>query len=242
MQAVKDAADEFLQAKRIAVTGVSRTRQGHGVDASAIASGSSLELVEAVPATEGGPYWEGAPAFRRYTLAGYPVSVHSRQPQIFVYTVADLPAANPAMAQYAADLQTMLDNHQAGQTIPFLPISPDTQLIRSRMEFVDFKGGRGVQFLTQIGQGLTVMNNNEMIFTFQGLTYDGKYYISAIMPINQAALPANNEISDELKAKLLEDFPGYLNATVSLLETEPADSFTPNLVSLTAFIRSIDVR
>ena len=30
MQAVKDAADEFLQAKRIAVTGVSRTRQGHG--------------------------------------------------------------------------------------------------------------------------------------------------------------------------------------------------------------------
>lgn len=30
MQAVKDAAEQFLQAKRIAVTGVSRTRQGHG--------------------------------------------------------------------------------------------------------------------------------------------------------------------------------------------------------------------
>lgn len=211
-------------------------------DFSAVGTGAPLEMVDAVPAAPDAPFWEGSPQYRRYSLAGYPVTGHQYEPRIHVYAVADMAAVHPAWAQFAGDLKTLLETHSAGKQLPILPLSPEGQLIRSRMEFVSFKNGQGVQFLTQLGQGLTVINNHQFIFTFQGLTYDGKYYVSVIFPITNPALPANDEITDELRNKLLEDFPSYLSATIDLLDKEPAANFTPNLNSLSALIRSIEVR
>lgn len=210
-------------------------------DYSAVAQDVTLETVPAVPATHDGPYWEGTPQYRRLTLTGYSVTEHRLQPQIIIYTVADLAPANETMGKYAADLQALLNSHQVGAQIPFLPVSNEGQLIRPRMEFMDFKSGQGIQFLTQLSQGMTVINNHELIFAYQGLTNDGKYYISAIFPVTNAALPAGSEMTDGQK-KLLEDFPSYQSATMDLLEDQPADSFTPDLNALSALIRSIEVK
>ena len=209
------------------------------LDYSAVAQNISLETVPAAAATPGGPYWEGAPAYLRYTLQGYPVTTNPRMPQIFIFKVADMAPANAAMAQYAADLQTLLQNHQAGNQIPFLPISSESQMFRACMEFVDFKNGQGVVFLTLLGQGVKLVNNSDLILAFQGLTNDGKYYLSAILPVTQADLPADGASGQ------LPDMSGlssYLNNTIKMLDDQPAGSFTPSLEALNALVRSIEVK
>jgi len=209
------------------------------LDYSTVAQDISLETVPAQAATPGGPYWEGAPAYLRYTLQGYPVSTNPRKPQIYVFKVADMAPANAAMAQYAAELQTLLQTHQAGNQLPFLPISNESQMFRARMEFVDFKNGQGVVFLTQLGQGVTLINNSDLIFAFQGLTYDGKYYLSAILPVTLPDLPADGT-SGQLPD--MSELSTYLNNTIKMLEDQPTGGFTPNLEALNALVRSIEVK
>ncbi len=207
-------------------------------DFSPVAQNVSLENVAAVPATEGGPFWEGTPQYRRLTLQGYPVTGNAFQPQIYVYAVADLAPANEAMAKYAADLQALLQTRQAGNQLPFLPLSNLAQLVRARMEFVNFKSGQGVQFLTQLSQGIGPINNSELIFAFQGLTSDGKYYIAAILPVTHPELPADAAGAQQS----LEDYSAYRSSIIDWLDTQPAGSFTPSLDALSAMIRSIEVK
>jgi len=209
------------------------------LDYSPIAQNISLETVPAAAATPGGPYWEGAPEYLRYTLQGYPVASNPRMAQIFIFKVADMATANAAMAQYAADLQALLQTHQAGNQLPFLPISNEGQMFRARMEFVDFKNGQGVVFLTQLGQGVKPVNNSDLIFAFQGLTYDGKYYLSAILPVTQADLPAD-AASGQLPD--MSEIPTYMNNTIKMLEDQPAGGFTPSLETLITLVRSIEVK
>lgn len=71
MQAVKDAADEFLQARRIAVTGVSRTRSGHG--GNTVFLGLKARGFDVVPVNPNADEVEGVPCYHR--LADIPEGV-----------------------------------------------------------------------------------------------------------------------------------------------------------------------
>ncbi len=211
-------------------------------DYSGLATRLMVETVPAVPeSSPDGPYWEGTPQFRRLTLLGYPVTQSLRQPQLFVFAIADLAPANEAMAKYAEDLKTLLQTKSAGQQIPFLPISNESQLFRARMEFVDFKGGQGVLFLTQINQGLGPVNNSELIYAFQGLTNDGKYYVSAILPVTHPDLPADFETGMKTMPPV-EEYVKYHSDMIDWLYNQPADSFKPSLEVLSNMIRSIEIK
>lgn len=217
------------------------TTAGITLDYPVVAQDVTVETVAAQTASEGGPFWDGAPAYRLLTLQGYPVTSHLRKPQIFIFLVADLASANETMGKYAAELKTLLQTRQAGNQLPFLPLSNEGQLIRARMEFVDFKGGQGVHFLTQLAQGMIPINNNELIFVFQGLTSDGKYYIAAILPVTNSELPADATMNEE-QIQAFNDYPVYRSSMVNLLNQQPAGSFTPDLRTLDALIRSIEVK
>jgi hypothetical protein len=210
------------------------------VDTSALAQKISLETVPTVPNT-GGPFWEAAPEYRRMTLQGYPVADHLRKPEIYFFPVADLAAANENMDKIATDLQALLQTKQTGLQLPFLPLTPDAQALHAQLQFLDFKGVSGVRFLTQLGQGVTPINNNELIYTFQGLTKDGKYYIAAVLPVTNPELPADANSSGE-QFNSLEGYRVYLSDTLTLLNEQPVSSFTPDLHVLDALIGSIEVK
>jgi hypothetical protein len=211
------------------------------LDYSTVAQNVTLETVPAQAATVDAPFWEGAPAYRLMTLQGYPVANHQRKPQIFIYPVGEMASANENMSKVAADLQTLLQTHKAGTQLPFLPLGNEGQLIRARMEFLDFKSGKGVQFLTQLAQGMGPINNYELIYSFQGLTSDGKYYISAILPVTNSELPADARAGEE-QNQTLTDYQVYRSSMITLLDQQPAGSFTPDLSKLDALIRSIEVK
>jgi hypothetical protein len=61
MVAIKDAAAEFLQAKRIAVTGVSRTPQGHG--GNAVLAGLRARGFDVVPVNPNADEIDGSPCY-----------------------------------------------------------------------------------------------------------------------------------------------------------------------------------
>ena len=214
---------------------------GITLDYSALAQSVTVESVAAGPASPDAPYWEAGPQHRRLTLQSYPVSTHLFKPQIFVYPVTDLASTNEAMSKIATDLQALLQTKQAGNQLPFLPLVNEAQVLQAQVQYLDFKGGKGIRFLTQLAQGMVAVNNNELIYTFQGLTSDGKYYIAAILPVTTPELPADSKLSDE-QAKALNDYPAYRSGMIALLNQQPAGSFTPNLNQLDTVIRSMEVK
>jgi hypothetical protein len=81
-----------------------------------------------------------------------------------------------------------------------------------------------------------------MFYTFQGLTNDGKYYISVIMPVSHPQLPASGEEYTGSMDDLYEDFMAYLDETLLTLESWQDAEFSPTLVSLDDLVQSIKVR
>lgn len=211
------------------------------LDLSGVAQDQTVETVAAVPASTGGPYWEAAPQYRLVTLQGYPVTNHLLKPQIFIYPAGDLASANENMGKIAADLRTLLQTQQAGDSFPFLPLYNAQQVMHPQVQYLDFKNGKGVRFLTQFDQAYMPINNYELIYTFQGLTSDGKYYIAAVLPVTHPELPDSQQVAAE-QVPELKDFPAYLTKTVTWLDQQPGGSFNPDLAKLDALIQSIEVK
>jgi hypothetical protein len=210
---------------------------GITLDISAVAQHLTAESVAAVPGGADKPYWEAGPEYRLLTLEGYPVTGNLFKPQIFIYPMADLASANQAMGKVAADLQTLLKTKQAADRLPSLPLINAAQMLHAQLQYVDFKNGKGVRFLTQFAQGLVPVNNNELVYTFQGLTNDGRYFFAAVLPVTNPQLPTGSEIN-----AVQADSPDYLSRMVSLLNQQPAESFTPDLNKLDALIRSMEIK
>lgn len=208
------------------------------LDYSAVAQDVTVETVPAQPANGAMP---AGPEYRRLTLQGYPVANHLHKPQIFIYPAGDLASANENAGKMVTELQALLQTQQAGDQLPFLPLFNAAQVMHAQVQYLDFKSGKGVRFLTQFDQARLPINNYELFYTFQGLSSDGKYYIAAVLPVTNPELPATSEVNEQ-QAEALNDFANYLSGVVTLLNQQPADSFTPDLDKLDKLIGSIEVK
>jgi hypothetical protein len=214
---------------------------GISLDYSTVSNNVKLETVAAQPATAGGPYWEAAPQYRLLTLEGYPVANSLWKPQILIYPTGDLASANESMGNIATDLQALLQIKQTGVQLPFLPMLSEAQALHAQVQFLNLKNGNGVRFLTQLTQGMTLINNSELFYTFRGVTSEGNFYIAAILPVSNPELPADSNISGE-QTNAMDDYRTYLSNAITLLNEQPANAYTPDLNILDALIRSIEIK
>jgi hypothetical protein len=219
----------------------SEVAPGISFDYSTVVNTVTIETVAAQPGTSEGPYWEAAPQYRLLTLEGYPVANSLRKPQIFIYPTGDLASANESMGNIATDLQALLQTKQTGVQLPFLPLLSEAQALHAQVQFLNFKNGNGVRFLTQLTQGMTLINNTELFYTFQGMTSEGNYYIAAILPVSNPELPTDSNVSGE-QTNAMDDYRNYLSNAITLLNEQPADAYTPDLNILDALIRSIEIK
>jgi len=212
------------------------------VDISGVAQEVTSRVIEAVPASADGPWWEAMPQYTLLILDGYPITDHLLKAQIFVYPVEGL-NVNQVASQIPGDLQALLQSRQAGDIIPYLPPYNAGQVMHAQVGYLDFKSGSGVRYLTQFDQAPLPINNNEIHYTFQGLTSDGKYYVSAVLPVSLAGLPADWKVDlDNPPADLVEDFPKYIIDTVDMLNGLPASAFNPDLSVLDAMMGSLEIQ
>lgn len=208
------------------------------VDMGIIANDIQDEIIPAVSPDSNSPYWEILPQHQVFTFEGYEISEHLLKAQIFLYPVAELDSYNDGASQIADDLKKLLEDNVVGENLPFLPLFNAAQVMHAKVEFMDFGNGKGVRYLTQFDQAPIPINNFELIYTYQGLSEDGKYYIAAIFPVTHLELPESNDVYGDQEF-IMENFVTEMAESVTKLESLPDSGFSPDLTMLDALIQSI---
>jgi hypothetical protein len=160
-------------------------------------------------------------------------------------SVKDFSKAYPNLDAFAADLQKILrerpDNLKDQEDIPDFPPNDAGQSIISRFQYLDFRSGSGILFLTQYSNELqpNPVNNEELTLDFQGITKDGRYYVAARFAITNPALPRGIDFTNDIE----RDLPSYhyLREEEKELDGFSEESFRPSLKSLKALLSSIDI-
>ncbi len=184
------------------------------------------------------------PSFDRIELNGYPVTGHSQLPVVQVFPVGEYRTVNAIAGEEIDGVQSAIISQSISSSeyqyyLYFLPFNNLVPIIRAKEAFLDFQNGRGMRYITQFSQSFTSMNNREMIYTYQGITSDGRFYISVIMPLSHPAL----SMYDESRPTFTFDNipPGFFIDQTNLLNSQPEESFTPSLADLDAMMRSLKV-
>ena len=164
-------------------------------------------------------------------------------PVIFIYRTTDFPPDTlgwDGLAQIQA-LQALLDSRPeaAPEQIPVLPLTNAGQSFHAKLKYLDFTGGSGVRFVTQYTQEMRQVNNQELIYAFQGLTGDGAFYISALLPVRSNALPESMDVTEAEIPNFWANFSRYIRDTAARVDSLPDEAFDPGLSTLDAVFESL---
>jgi len=219
---------------------------------------ASLEFVPAqLYDPMGGPQ-EVFPAHRRVNFSGYPLSGTFFSPFMRVFPVADFATAYALAGEdYSATTITQLQELLATRppavegSLPFLVMAGAAQIFHTKMAYLDFVNGSGVRYLTSYGQYSVPYNNHDLFYTFQGLTTDGRYWVSVIFPVNHPVLPPTYDstavppggmpIPSWDSPTYEEDMRTYYAAMQGIMTASADASFVPGLDCLDQYIQSLNI-
>ncbi len=216
-----------------------------------LASGAAVSTVPAVPFVENGGPQEFYPEHRLVQFTGYPLVGKFHEAQVRIYPVSSfvqMYAPLEARVQTLADLINTRPPTPP-DSIPFLPMFNAAQQIRARVSYLDFQNGSGVAFLTQYNQYSSPINNYDLFYTYQGLTSDQQYWISAILPAAGNFLqetPTSTEVpqngipfpSDPSDTAALE---AYYASAATLMTSVSSSAYTPEITCMDVFLQSLKV-
>lgn len=138
------------------------------------------------------------------------------------------------------NLQTLLRDKPDLTTqteLPFPPLFTAKQGIQAKAEYVDFLSGTGVRYLTIYVQEDTPPIEGSVFYTFQGITTDERYLVSAVFPVDTSLL--QTEIQNFEINNFNTSSEGFYTDLERLLN-EGGD-VTPSLQPLDELIESITV-
>lgn len=185
---------------------------------------------------------ETYPTHFEFTFDAYAVGNHFHNPRILIYPVADYQSISP----YAADIidnlkQTLITQPGGGpiSDLPFLPMWNAAQIFSARVSYFDFQNGSGVRYLAMYGQALWPVDNQNLFYTYQGLTSDNRYYLAAILPVTHMGLPNEGQVDDFIAFE--ENWDTYIADTLAWLEAQDPNTFFPSLNDLDAMMASFEI-
>jgi hypothetical protein len=200
------------------------------------------------------PVFAYLPEYRKISLEGYPLSGAFWEPVVQVYPVARYIELAPSVNDTVNDMKQKLAVHPNTFTnsIPLLPIENAAQIFHAQVEYYAFQNGQGIGFLTEYAQYYAPVNNHDIFYTYQGLTADDKYWISAIFPINASYLqptydnftvPADGILPpQDMSAPNFEaDMNAYYVLMLDKLNSTSQDAFLPTITCIKQFIQTLNV-
>lgn len=208
----------------------------------AVATAVTSSIIPAVKQTDQTPYWAVFPEHVEVAFSDYAQPDSIQMPKIYVYPVAALKEANQMAAEQVNTLQELLVKKPDLATInplPFLPLFNAQAMFTAQAQYLNFANGSGIRYLTQFGQATGPINNQELVYTFQGLTDDGANYVAAVFPVAQSALPADMASAD---TSFPNGFEAYIQGVKDELETAVSNSFTPALDNLDNMVSTITIQ
>ncbi|NMC35150.1 MAG: hypothetical protein GYA36_22225 [Veillonellaceae bacterium] len=213
----------------------------------------ALTLIDAVlPNPNAGPlmYY---PAHRQVSFTSYPLKDKFFEPLIRVYPVKEFAAMSDISAGRVSRMTELLASQtwKPGDSIPLLPGYSMMQIFQAQVKFLDFKNGRGVRWLTELAPYSAPVNNQDLFYSYQGMTSDGKYWVSVMLPVNAAYLQDNPESVDVPAAGLAfpsavstirqQELESYYTLMLRMLNNTPDAAFTPALDCLDKLVASIAI-
>lgn len=85
------------------------------------------------------------------------------------------------------------------ESLPIMPESDAHEVFHQQEKYLKFNQGNGVAFISSYSNGDPAMNEDDFFYTFQGLTADGKHYVSFFWPVKATGMPANSTESNAQK-------------------------------------------
>lgn len=181
------------------------------------------------------PAMEGMPACLRFSFDEdvLPRQVDFMKRQLFIFPVDQYRKLFQKSERTGFDqrIKFLKDIFKGGHAalapqIPVFPLATAPQVFRSQVHYLKFKKGMGVGFVTRVGNSETPTTNQNIFYTFQGLTNDGKYLVCFFHPIKATNLPVSEDASF---------------AALYMDQLDP-EQFIPKIEHLDAVIRSIEIR
>jgi len=189
------------------------------------------------------PEFWAIPEHVELTFMNYPLSDTFHYPRVMVFPLVEYEAMNSLAGELITELEDLLAEQPASpERIPFIPIWNAGPAFLSQVEYVDFQSGPGVRFISRYGQDAWPISNQELFYAYQGITEDGEFLVSAVLPISHPMLPPDGE------SALGEDYEGfiagyeeYIQGIESDLNEADPTSFTPDLTVLDALMWSVSI-
>lgn len=205
-----------------------------------LASGIEQEIVPASDPEQNAPFWTLYPQYTRLTLTDYVVENSLHEAQILIFPVEELIDLNGEAARQVEQLRNLLDERPEAVEgkLPALPLFNAAQMMSAKLDYVDFASGSAVRYVTQYAQAAIPINNYELIYTFQGLSDDGRFYIAAVLPVTFPGLP---ESATGMVEDFDAEFQAYLEEMADELDVADEGRFTPELIALDAMMTSLDL-
>ena len=138
--------------------------------------------------------------------------------------------------------------------LPSLPIPDGTYAFRAHTSFIRFANGVGVGYLTQGQQDEMPVNNQSISYEFQGMTDDGKFYVTAEFPVNTRLLAYDRDKANyggtvkEAKCydcpdhrRFVREYQAYAKRMEAQLQRLSPEKFQPSLMSFDELIKSIKI-
>jgi len=238
--------------------------------AESLAASATIQQVEAAPMSQDRMYVEAHPAYISVAFGGIPTQRAYRlthpisQPQVMIFRTADFASYGPdssngfpaQQSKLAVLLKDGIDPRycttpprSVEDHLPYLPWTNAAQAFCAQLKTLEFgpadgpshSRGSGIRYLTTYAQGINVVLEGEVFYTFQGLTNDGQYYISMVYPVETGVFEATAPSAAELKALTLDGIRNQLAGQIVTLNGMNAQNFTPPLDKLDAVIESIEL-
>lgn len=185
-----------------------------------------------------------------------------RDVKLAVYPLNGFPKAysvNPklvkAMQQEIKGLKDVLKDSLSrldGQ-IPHLPFEDASNDFYVRARHFNFLNGKGILFVTHLSHGAALVSNRNLIYRYEGITDDGKYYVTAETPVSVDFLPYSspdrfegftyeNLFETYRRPEAKRRYDDYIKSiTDRLKKLEPTD-YRPNLEKFDSMIASLRIK
>lgn len=174
----------------------------------------------------GGPY----PAATTFTLYDVLPFTESDLPvgTVTFYAVSDAPGY-PAEAEVTA-LQNLLAARPAladAETLPYLPTIGASQFLHAREEYFDTLGFSGIAYLTGFRQDVGESLADDFSYTFQGISQDGQWVVSAVFNVTAPGLPTEYDANLDYAA-FEANYETYVTELRASLNAAQEADFTPS--------------
>ena len=218
-----------------------------------VAAAGSGTLVPEATGEDVAP-WDVAPEHIQFQLDGYALEGKFYQPQIYVYPVQayaqlqERGSAALSIEQLRAVLaQSSMVNVKELPAVPFFNVP---QTLAAQVKVIPFQNGRGVRVVTLYAMARAIINNNELIYHFEGLTEDERYYVVAILPVTAPILPEDGQPGGTVPPggvpvpdynDMNANWIGYYGEARQMLQDLEAGAYSPTLDQLDALMGSLTI-